>query len=93
METEDVDRHSYFSAMYPNPANNRAKLDFRIEDAAENVTFVLFDLLGSKAEEIEITERSGSLQLNTSGLTEGIYFYSFLINNESVLTQKLIIKH
>jgi hypothetical protein len=89
----DQEKESYFSAMYPNPANYVAKLDFTIDNTEENVTFVLFDLLGSKTEEIEITERSGSLTLNTSGLTEGIYFYSLLINNESVLTQKLIIKH
>jgi len=83
----------FFSPMYPNPANNEAKLDFALPSTMGRINFVLFDLLGSKVKEIEISEKTGSLRLNTSGLTEGIYFYSLLIDDESFLTQKLIIKH
>lgn len=86
-------RELYFSPIYPNPANNQANLDYQIHGTNAEVKFILINLLGKKVKEIEISENNGSLQLNTSGLTEGIYFYSLLINNESVLTQKLIIKH
>lgn len=82
-----------FSPVYPNPANQLATIDYAANTAEDNVKFVLFDLFGSVVKEIEITEPSGSLNVNTSGLTEGIYFYSLLVNNESFLTQKLIIKH
>ena len=82
-----------FSAIYPNPANNEATIDYKLKAGQTGVSFVLYDLLGTKVKDIEISEIKGSLKLNTSGLTEGIYFYSLLINNESFLTQKLIVKH
>ncbi len=83
----------FFSAIYPNPANNLATIDYVLRAGQTGVEFVLYDLLGTKVKEIEITETMGSLKVNTSGLTEGIYFYSLLIDNESILTQKLVIKH
>ena len=92
-DIEDHNTDIAFSPVYPNPANQQAKIDYTANTAENNVKFVLFDLFGSVVKEIEITEPSGSLNVNTSGLTEGIYFYSLLVNNESYLTQKLIIKH
>lgn len=83
----------HFTPAYPNPAGKRASIDYALHGETGNVKFVLLNLLGSKVKEIEITEKTGSVRLNTSGLTEGIYFYSFLINNESYVTRKLIIKH
>jgi len=82
-----------FTPVYPNPANNEARFDFSFKRNPEEVKFVILNLLGNKVKEIEIHDPDGSLRLNTSGLTEGIYFYSLLVNNESVLTHKLIIKH
>ena len=83
----------YLSPAYPNPANNEVNLDFAFDRKSSAVKFVIYNLFGEKVKDIEISEITGSLKLNTSDLTEGIYFYSLLINNEPTLTQKLVIKH
>lgn len=83
----------YFSKAYPNPANQAAKFDYALVEGYPDAKLVLYNLFGIKVKEIEIIETSGSLKMNTSDLNEGIYFYSLLVNNESLLTQKLVIKH
>jgi len=83
----------YLSPVYPNPANNEVNLDFTFDQKNSAVKFVLYNLFGENVKDIEISELTGSLKLNTSDLTEGIYFYSLVINNEPTLTQKLVIQH
>ena len=77
---------------YPNPANNIVSVDYRLEGNSE-ARIAIFNLLGSKVKEIELSRSVGTLTINTTDLIEGIYFYSLLINNEASQTQKLIIKH
>ncbi len=88
-----TNREDLMSAIYPNPANDEANVDFNLESIPGKASFVVYNLLGSIIKKIEISEKSGSIKLNTSALNEGIYFYSLLINNESTITHKLIIKH
>lgn len=82
-----------FSKAYPNPANKEVSIDYEILENERNVKFVIYNLLGTAVQEAAIRDFSGTLKLNTSDLSEGIYFYSILINNDPTRTQKLIIKH
>ncbi|MCF8368237.1 MAG: T9SS type A sorting domain-containing protein [Bacteroidales bacterium] len=81
------------SEIYPNPANTDVSIDYAIDENIKDAKFIIFSLLGSKVKEINVLENDGTIKLNTSDLIEGIYFYSFLINGESAMTQKLVIKH
>ena len=80
------------SNAYPNPANSFTSLDYDM-NGVKNARLVIYNFLGSVVKEIEITNSYGNLKVNTSDFDEGIYFYSLLINNEALKTQKLIIKH
>lgn len=80
------------SKAYPNPANNIVSVDYNLSDIS-NARIAFYNLLGSKVNEIALTEPFGTLTINTTDFVEGIYFYSLLINNEATKTQKLIIKH
>ncbi len=82
----------FVSEVYPNPTREFVSVDYDIT-GLNNAKVVIFNLLGSKVKEIELSDPVGTLKVNTSDLLEGIYFYSLLINNESLITQKLIIKH
>lgn len=83
----------YLSPAYPNPANNEVSINYEMERNELEVKIVIFNLLGTSVKEARISNFSGSLKINTSDLTEGIYFYSLLINDEPTQTHKLIIKH
>ena len=58
-----------------------------------NARIAFFNLLGSKVYEIELSKSEGTITISTADFTEGIYFYSLLIENEASQTQKLIIRH
>ena len=89
---QEIDLQFTLSKAYPNPANNFVSVDYDLRDV-QNARIAFYNLLGSKVNEIELTESFGTLTINTSDFIEGIYFYSLLINNEASQTQKLIIKH
>ncbi|GAB4331907.1 MAG: hypothetical protein Kow00127_23850 [Bacteroidales bacterium] len=77
---------------FPNPADRFVQFEW---DAGqyEKPRIVIYNLLGRVVKEIQPVTGTGSEKIDTSDLTDGIYFSSLLINNESVITQKLIIKH
>ncbi|MCD4789716.1 MAG: T9SS type A sorting domain-containing protein [Bacteroidales bacterium] len=80
------------SNAYPNPANSFTSLNYDM-NGVKNARLVIYNFLGSVVKEIEITNSYGNLKVNTSDFDEGIYFYSLLINNKALKTQKLIINH
>lgn len=94
-ETNSIENYASLyriSNAYPNPANNFVSLDYELK-GDKKAKIAVYNLLGSVVKEIELTESFGTQKINTSDLIEGIYFYSLLINNESISTHKLIIKH
>ena len=88
----DVPPKNVMSEAYPNPANNLATIDFDCT-GLKNSNIVIYNLLGAVVEKIDVSGRMGTAKFNTSMYKEGIYFYSLLINNEVIRTQKLIIRH
>lgn len=80
------------SSAYPNPADKFTNFDYNI-NGLKNARLIIYNLLGTIVRETIITDDSDNIRINTSDLDEGIYFYSLLINNETLKTQKLVIKH
>lgn len=79
-----------FSKPYPNPAKDKFSIDYNLIGNA-NAKIIIHDILGSEITSKEIVEKRGTIQLITTGLSNGIYFYSIIINNKTVRTNKLII--
>jgi hypothetical protein len=90
---KDIPDTLALSPAYPNPSNVEMSIDYSIPSDVQEVRFAIYNLLGRTVKEIAIDNYNGSLTVNTSGMPEGIYFYSFLINREPATTHKLIIKH
>jgi hypothetical protein len=80
------------SEAYPNPANHHTSIDYDF-NGYRNSRIVIYNLLGSAVEQLDVSGKAGTAKFNTSMYNEGIYFYSLVINNEVVRTQKLIIRH
>ncbi len=80
--------------IYPNPANNKIKIDFQINKSAD-VYYQLFDNEGSLIEESTPKHyNEGSFQelINTEKLITGVYFLKVNYNNNYYITQFLIEK-
>ena len=80
------------SEVYPNPANHVATIDYDFT-GINNSSIVIYNLLGTVVEKLDVSGKSGKAKINTSLYQEGIYFYSLLFDNEVIRTQKLIVRH
>lgn len=78
--------------IYPNPANDQFALSYRLTQAS-NVTVTLSNTLG----QVVATQNAGStvsgkVVMNTSGLAEGVYFYTLIANGERS-TGRVVVAH
>jgi hypothetical protein len=82
----------FISEAYPNPANNMFSIDYDFT-SIKNSAIVIYNLLGTVVEKIDVSGKTETAKVNTSSYNEGFYFYSLVINDEVIRTQKLIIRH
>jgi hypothetical protein len=77
---------------YPNPANNSVSFSCSVPQNS-HAKLMLRNVLGSVVREFDIDGNAGKLIINTSDLADGVYFYTFLVNGNSAVTKKLVIRH
>lgn len=90
---QDLIAEINFSNAYPNPANAYTNFTYDIPKGINNATLIIYDILGSVITEQPITNEKGTLKINTTEYTEGIYFYSLITSNNTLFTRKLIVRH
>ncbi len=81
-----------FGNAYPNPASSTVYFDYELPTTFDNAKVKIFNLLGQSLAEQKITQQSGKVQLPVEQLKEGVYFYSLLIDNQNIISKKLIIR-
>ena len=77
---------------YPNPANDKFTVEYSVS-GQETARLVLQNVLGAALREEAVPAGSGKVQMNVTGLPEGVYLYSLLVNGKNVSTRKLLIRH
>ncbi len=73
---------------YPNPANSYINID--VDNFSEKATLRIVDALGVTVKTATINGEA-NLKFNTTDLREGVYFYSLISNNKTILTRRLVI--
>lgn len=76
----------------PNPARESVKIDYQFKPTAQHASIRISNLMGQTVLESPLTTASGTVQLSLSGLQEGVYFYSLVIENQVNITRKLIVR-
>lgn len=79
------------SDAYPNPANNAVSFSCSASQNSD-AKLIIRNILGSVVKEVGIGN-SGKISINTSELADGVYFYTFIVNGNSQVTKKLVIRH
>jgi hypothetical protein len=77
---------------YPNPAANFTSFNYSTPNYTGNTRIVITNILGSVVKEMNI-ENEGKITINTSDLNDGIYMYSFIVDDKLIQTKRLIIQH
>lgn len=77
-------------SIYPNPVQNTAKIQF-ISGNSADVTFTVFNYLGEKIEERNISASRGvnDIEINANDYANGMYLYS--INNGAQIVSKRMV--
>lgn len=78
---------------YPNPAASVATIEYSTVKSAKSAKIVLSNAIGSTIKEVNITEPNGVIILPVSQLESGFYFYSLVVDEQTVATKRLIVNH
>jgi len=79
--------------IYPNPTNNFSIIKIILQEKS-SVEIIIFDIQGKKIVSKDKTLPVGKseIEIDTSGLKNGIYTYLIKVNNEKIKSDKLIVK-
>jgi hypothetical protein len=78
--------------VYPNPAADQAFIDYSAHSDAIRVKILIHNILGKQLSEYELLASETRIKIQTEDLPSGVYFYTLYINNQGVLTRKLVIR-
>jgi hypothetical protein len=78
--------------VYPNPVIDRANIDYQLHNEEVKTKIVIHNILGNALTEYELPYSETKVKILADQLSAGIYFYTLYIDNEGVMTRKLIVK-
>ena len=78
--------------VYPNPAVELAQVDYKIHELKPSYIVIIRNLLGNIVGKYTLDPSEGKLKMRTDDMNTGIYFFSLYIDNESVMTHKMMVK-
>ncbi|MBK8368166.1 MAG: T9SS type A sorting domain-containing protein [Bacteroidetes bacterium] len=84
---KEISNLSEVVRVYPNPANDI--LNFQFSYAEEKRKVELFDAIGNLV--LENDASSNNLSLTTDKLSNGVYFYTILVGEKTIKTDKIVI--
>lgn len=90
---EEEEFNPELSEVYPNPVHKKAFFKYDFQTSVNNAKIVIRDMIGSVVKEKYLTKQSGKISFDMYDLNEGVYFYSYIIDDETHITRKLIVQH
>jgi hypothetical protein len=87
--------HSRFITLhdvYPNPVVDQAVVDYKVNNDQVKAKIVVHNILGNVVGEYSLPHMENFVRVRTDDLSAGIYFYTLYVENEGVITRKLIVR-
>jgi hypothetical protein len=81
-----------FSNPQPNPAVGSTTIKYDFPFAAKSKIKV-YNMVGTLVREVKLEGENGKITINTEDLTNGVYFYSLIVNDRIAGTKKLIVSN
>lgn len=96
---EDLGNNLIFSSpevkineVYPNPATEFAIFDYKVLDEDIEAKIIMHNVLGSIVGEYELAYLETKLKVITENMNPGVYFYTLYIDNDGVMTKKMVVR-
>jgi hypothetical protein len=97
---EKPERHCIYTSkyiklydVYPNPVSEYAFVDYKILSNKTKARIVIHNVLGNTHGEYALPVSESKIKIHTEAFNAGIYFYTLYVDNEGILTRKLIVKN
>jgi hypothetical protein len=78
--------------VYPNPVVDQAVVEYKVINDRVKAKLVVHNLLGNVVGEYSLPSIENFVRVKTDDLVAGIYFYTLYVDDESVMTRKLIVR-
>jgi hypothetical protein len=75
----------------PNPAVNNVAVKYNFASQPKTSSIKVYNMIGVMVKEVRVEGVEGKAQFDVSGLTDGVYFYSLIVNDKIVSTKRLIV--
>jgi len=76
--------------VYPNPTSNKVNITHNLNLENGKVTFKVYNMLGVEVINEYLNSTNNEVKVNT--LKPGVYFYTITQNNQTIKTDKLMVK-
>jgi hypothetical protein len=78
--------------VYPNPVSDFANIDYAVHNEAVDAEIMLHNILGNLVGTYTLPGLDTKAKISALELPAGVYFYTLVVNDEGVMTRKLIIR-
>lgn len=78
--------------VYPNPVQDQAFIDYKLHTETVKAKIVVHNVLGKAMGDYELAFDDNRVKIQADDLVPGIYFYTVYLNNNGILTRKLIVR-
>lgn len=84
--------HIILHDVYPNPVVDYAYVNYDIVNEAVTAKIIIHNILGNAIDEYNLPSAENRVKIRAESMNAGIYFYTLYLDNEGVMTRKLIVK-
>ena len=92
LSTIELAKNSVTIKAYPNPVSSNLTINYSIEGNVDNARVDVYDVLGQVVSTYKLSNNKGQLKVNVDALTSGVYFYAIKVNDETIRTERVIVK-
>ncbi|HEX8040613.1 MAG TPA: T9SS type A sorting domain-containing protein [Chryseosolibacter sp.] len=84
--------HIIVHDVYPNPVVDYAYVNYMKLNDEVSAKIVIHNILGNPVDEYNLPSEENRVKIRAESMNAGIYFYTLYLDNEGVMTRKLIVK-
>ena len=84
--------HIILHDVYPNPIVDYAFINYNIISDEAAARIVIHNILGNPIDEYNLPAAETKVKIRAEAMSAGIYFYTLYLDNEGVITRKIIVK-
>lgn len=90
---EQLDELNALSGAYPNPTNNSFRINYNLPPGTIHADIILYDIQGKEINRYPAKGTSGTIEIPTSGLAQGSYYYQLQSPNLKTGGRNITVVH